>query len=80
MRWPVDAVPPGGVRPETVAYISEDSGEIRHLFVVLTGRTIGPSRVGAAYPFVPHGNAHEVEIGEIYPYETGIGAVEVKVV
>ncbi len=72
MRWPADAIPPSGVRPENVAYISEDNGEIRHLFVVLTGRTIGPSRVGAAYPFVPHGTAYEVEIKALHPAETGI--------
>lgn len=72
MRWPADAIPPAGVRPENVAYISEDSGEIRHLFVVLTGRTIGPSRVGAAYPFVPHGLPYEVEIKALHPAETGI--------
>ncbi len=72
MRWPAEAIPPAGVRPENVAYISEDNGEIRHLFVVLTGRTIGPSRVGAAYPFVPHGAAYEVEIKAVHPAETGI--------
>ncbi len=72
MRWPAEAIPPAGVRPENVAYISEDSGEIRHLFVVMTGRTIGPSRVGAAYPFVPHGAAYEVEIKAVHPAETGI--------
>jgi hypothetical protein len=72
MRWPAEAIPPAGVRPENVAYISEDNGEIRHLFVVLTGRTIGPSRVGAAYPFVPHGAAYEVEIRAVHPAETGI--------
>ena len=72
MRWPAEAIPPGGVRPENVAYISEDSGEIRHLFVVMTGRTIGPSRVGAAYPFVPHGGAYDVEIKAVHPHETGI--------
>ena len=72
MRWPAEAIPPAGVRPENVAYISEDNGEIRHLFVVLTGRTIGPSRVGAAYPFVPHGAAYEVEIKSVHPAETGI--------
>jgi hypothetical protein len=72
MRWPAEAIPPAGVRPENVAYISEDSGEIRHLFVVLTGRTIGPSRVGAAYPFVPHGTAYDVEIKALHPRETGI--------
>ena len=48
MKWPVDAIPPSGVRPENVVYTSEENGEIRHLFVVLTGRTIGPSRIGAA--------------------------------
>ncbi len=72
MRWPADAIPPAGVRPENVAYISEDAGEIRHMFVVLTGRTIGPSRIGAAYPFVPHGTAYDVEIKEVHPRETGI--------
>lgn len=72
MRWPAEAIPPAGVRPENVAYISEDNGEIRHLFVVMTGRTIGPSRVGAAYPFVPHGAAYEVEIKALHPAETGI--------
>lgn len=72
MRWPAEAIPPAGVRPENVAYISEDGGEIRHLFVVMTGRTIGPSRVGAAYPFVPHGAAYEVEIKAVHPAETGI--------
>jgi hypothetical protein len=72
LRWPADAVPPGGVRPENVVYTSEDSGEIRHMFVVLTGRTIGPSRIGAAYPFVPHGTPVEVEIKELHPHETGI--------
>jgi hypothetical protein len=72
MRWPAEAIPPAGVRPENVAYVSEDSGEIRHLFVVMTGRTIGPSRVGAAYPFVPHGAAYEVEIKAVHPAETGI--------
>lgn len=72
LRWPADAIPPAGVRPENVAYVSEDSGEIRHLFVVLTGRTIGPSRIGAAYPFVPHGAAYDVEIRALYPRETGI--------
>lgn len=72
MRWPADAIPPAGVRPENVAYISEDTGEIRHMFVVLTGRTIGPSRVGAAYPFVPHGAAYDVEIKALHPAETGI--------
>ncbi len=72
MRWPAEAIPPAGVRPENVAYISEDNGEIRHLFVVMTGRTIGPARVGAAYPFVPHGTAYEVEIKGVHPAETGI--------
>jgi hypothetical protein len=72
MRWPADAIPPAGVRPENVTYISEDNGEIRHMFVVLTGRTIGPSRVGAAYPFVPHGTGYDVEIKSIHPRETGI--------
>ena len=72
MRWPAEAIPPAGVRPENVAYISEDNGEIRHLFVVMTGRTIGPSRVGAAYPFVPHGVPYEVEIKALHPAETGI--------
>ena len=72
MRWPADAIPPGGVRPENVAYISEESGEIRHMFVVMTGRTIGPSRVGASYPFVPHGTAYDVEIKAVFPHETGI--------
>jgi hypothetical protein len=72
MRWPAEAIPPGGVRPENVAYISEDAGEVRHLFVVMTGRTIGPSRVGAAYPFVPHGTIYDVEITAVHPSETGI--------
>ncbi len=72
LRWPADAIPPAGVRPETVAYISEDSGEIRHMFVVMTGRTIGPSRIGAAYPFVPHGTAYDVEITALHPREIGI--------
>jgi hypothetical protein len=72
MRWPAEAIPPGGVRPENVVYTSEETGEIRHMCVVLTGRTIGPSRLGAAYPFVPHGTACEVEIVEIHPYENGI--------
>jgi hypothetical protein len=72
MRWPAEAIPPGGVRPENVAYVSEDSGEIRHMFVVMTGRTIGPSRLGAAYPFVPHGAAYDVEIKALHPHETGI--------
>src|SRR5262249_31306731 len=72
LRWPADAIPPAGVRPENVAYISEESGEIRHMFVVLTGRTIGPSRVGAAYPFVPHGTAYDVEIKALHPRETAI--------
>jgi hypothetical protein len=72
MRWPADAIPPGGVRPENAAYISEEEGEIRHMFVVMTGRTIGPSRIGAAYPFVPHGTAYDVEIKALHPHETGI--------
>jgi len=72
MKWPVDAIPPGGVRPENAVYTSEEDGEIRHLFVVLTGRTIGPSRIGAAYPFVPHGTPLDVEIRELHPHETGI--------
>jgi hypothetical protein len=72
MRWPADAIPPAGVRPENVAYISEDTGEIRHMFAVLTGRTIGPSRIGGAYPFVPHGTACDVEIRALHPGETGI--------
>lgn len=72
MRWPADAIPPAGVRPENVAYVSEDSGEIRHMFVVMTGRTIGPSRIGAAYPFVPHGTAYDVEIKALHPRETAI--------
>lgn len=72
LRWPADAIPPGGVRPENAVYTSEDAGEIRHMFVVLTGRTIGPSRIGSAYPFVPHGTALDVEIGELHPREIGI--------
>ncbi|MGH7005870.1 MAG: hypothetical protein ACREIP_18140, partial [Alphaproteobacteria bacterium] len=71
-RWPADAIPPGGVRPENAVYTSEDFGEIRHLFVVLTGRTIGPSRIGAAYPFVPHGTIGDVAIRGLHPHETGI--------
>ena len=72
LRWPAGAIPPAGVRPENVAYVSEETGEIRHMFLVLTGRTIGPSRVGGAYPFVPHGTAYDVEIKELHPRETGI--------
>ena len=72
MKWPVDAIPPSGVRPENAVYTSEENGEIRHLFVVLTGRTIGPSRIGAAYPFVPHGTPLDVEIRDLHPHETGI--------
>jgi len=72
LKWPVEAIPPGGVRPENAVYTSEEDGEIRHMFVVLTGRTIGPSRIGAAYPFVPHGTPLDVEIRDIHPHETGI--------
>ena len=72
MRWPADAIPPGGVRPETAVYASEELGEIRHLVVMLTGRTIGPPRIGSAYPFVPHGTVSEVEIVALEPHETGI--------
>jgi len=80
LRWPADAIPPSGVRPENAVYTSEDSGEIRHMFVVLTGRTIGPSRIGAAYPFVPHGTLCEVEIRELHPHATGIeGEVSARV-
>ena len=72
LRWPADAIPPAGVRPETIAYISEESGEIRHMFMVLTGRTIGPSRIGGTYPFVPHGTAYDVEIKAVHPSEVGV--------
>jgi hypothetical protein len=71
-RWPADAIPPIGVRPESVSYASDDSGEIRHMLVFLAGRTIGTGHIGAVYPFVPHGIAHEVEIRALHPADTGI--------
>ena len=72
LRWPADAVPPTGYRPESAVYASEDDGEIRHMLVMLTARTTAPARVGAAYPFVPHGTAYDVEIRALHPHESGI--------
>lgn len=72
LRWPADAVPPAGYRPESAIYASEETGEIRHMLVMLTARTTAPSRVGAAYPFVPHGMPYDVEIVAVHPHETAI--------
>ncbi len=71
-RMPENAVAPGRLKPDAIAYTSEDTGEIRHLLAMMTGRTFGQPRIGAAYPFAPHGTPYAAQIRALHPDENGI--------
>jgi hypothetical protein len=78
--WPEDVKPPEGWTPDSIIYLSESAGELRHVLVILSDKKTPRNAVATAYPFIHSPTTHVVSIENLVAADTGYeGFVEGKV-
>ncbi len=78
--WPEGAKPPEGWTPDSIIYLSEAAGELRHVLVVLSDKKSPRNAVATAYPFIHAASTIPVPIENIVAADTGYeGFIEGKI-
>ncbi len=77
--WPPRAKPPPGWSPDSVLYLSEANGALRHVVVIMVDQKAQRSGIAAAYPLAFSDRVHSVVIEKVVPDENGFeGCVEAR--
>ncbi len=75
--WPDGAKPPAGWSPDSVLYLSEPQGALRHVVIILVDQKTPRSGIATAYPLVSSDRVQTVTVVKVIPAENGFeGCVE----